>query len=41
MGRACNMNEGEQECVWDIGKEARRKDQDIVGWTILKWILEE
>jgi hypothetical protein len=24
----------------DIGGKARREDQDVGGWTILKWILE-
>jgi hypothetical protein len=26
MGRACNMNEGEEECIYDIGGKARRKE---------------
>jgi hypothetical protein len=26
MGRACNMNGGEEECREDIGGEARRKE---------------
>jgi hypothetical protein len=43
--RACSMNGGENECIQDIGGKAGRKgdhseDQDVGGWTILKWILE-
>jgi hypothetical protein len=34
MGRACSTNRGEEECIYDIGGKARRKE------TILKWILE-
>jgi hypothetical protein len=30
MGRACGTNGGEEECIWE--------DQDIGGWTVLKWI---
>jgi hypothetical protein len=26
MGRAGAMNEGEEECIWDIGGKARRKE---------------
>jgi hypothetical protein len=26
MGRACSMNEDEEECMWDIGGKARRKE---------------
>jgi hypothetical protein len=25
MGRACSMN-GEEECIWDFGRKARRKE---------------
>jgi hypothetical protein len=35
MGMACNMNGGEEECMWDIGGE----DKGVGGWTILKWII--
>jgi hypothetical protein len=36
---------GGRECIEDIGGKAKRKethweDQDVGGWTILKWILE-
>jgi hypothetical protein len=27
MGRACNTNGGEVECIYDIGGKARRKDK--------------
>jgi hypothetical protein len=41
MGRACSTNGEEQECIWDIGRKARRKEttgktQDIGGWAIFK-----
>jgi hypothetical protein len=26
MGRACCMNGGEEECIYDIGGKARRKE---------------
>jgi hypothetical protein len=26
MGRACSTNVGEQECIWDIGVNARKKE---------------
>jgi hypothetical protein len=26
MGEACSMNWGEEECIWDIGGNARRKE---------------
>jgi hypothetical protein len=26
MGRACSMNMGEEECIYDIGGKARKKD---------------
>jgi hypothetical protein len=29
MGRACNTNEGEEECIWDVGGKARRKETTI------------
>jgi hypothetical protein len=41
--RACSTNGGEEECMYDIGGEARRdhwEDQDVGTWTILKRILE-
>jgi hypothetical protein len=25
MGRACSMNGGEEECIWDFGEKARQK----------------
>jgi hypothetical protein len=25
MGRACSMNEVEEECIWGIGGKARRR----------------
>jgi hypothetical protein len=40
MGRACSTNGGIRGMHigywWEIQKE---KDQDVGGWTILKWIL--
>jgi hypothetical protein len=29
-----------EECVQDIGAKARKENQDVVGWIILRWILE-
>jgi predicted small integral membrane protein len=26
MGRACGTNGGDEECIWDIGGKARRKE---------------
>jgi hypothetical protein len=26
MNRACSMNNGEEECIWDIGGKSRRKE---------------
>jgi hypothetical protein len=26
MGGACSTNGGEEECIWDIGGKARRKE---------------
>jgi hypothetical protein len=26
MGGACSTNGGEEECIWDIGGQARRKE---------------
>jgi hypothetical protein len=26
MGRACSTNGGEEECIYDIGEKARRKE---------------
>jgi hypothetical protein len=43
MGRTCSTNWGEEECIYDNGgKEGKNhwEDQDVGGWTILKWILE-
>jgi hypothetical protein len=42
--RKGNTHGKEEECTYDIGGKARRKettkeDQDVGGWT-LKWILE-
>jgi hypothetical protein len=38
MGRACSTKGGEEE---EIQKERDHwEDQDVGGWTILKWILE-
>jgi hypothetical protein len=35
---------GEEQYMYDIGGKPEGKDhwedQDVVGWTILKWILE-
>jgi hypothetical protein len=43
MGRACSTN-GDEEDIgywWERQKERDHcEDQDIGGWTILKWILE-
>jgi hypothetical protein len=45
MGGACNTNEGEElmyiEFWWERQKERYHwEDQNVSGWTILKWILE-
>jgi hypothetical protein len=43
MSRASSTNGGEEECRywWEIQKEREHwKDQDVGGWTILKWTLE-
>jgi frataxin-like iron-binding protein CyaY len=45
MGGACSAIGGEQECIkeywWESQKEGNHfEDQDVGGWTILKWILE-
>jgi hypothetical protein len=44
MGEACSTNGGRGMHVeyWWESKEEREnwEDQDIGGWTILKWILE-
>jgi hypothetical protein len=45
MGRAYSTNGGEEECIYDIGGKLSMKhttggNQDVDGWTILKWILE-
>jgi hypothetical protein len=41
MGRACSTNGGRG---MHIGESQKEKDHwgdlDVVGWTILKWILE-
>jgi hypothetical protein len=43
MGKECNTNGGEEECMQDVDGKARKKDhkedQGGVGWIILKWIL--
>jgi hypothetical protein len=26
MGRACSTKRGEEECIWDIGGKARKKE---------------
>jgi hypothetical protein len=45
MGRACSTN-GERRNAYRIfvgkpeGKRDHWEDQDVDGWTILKWILE-
>jgi hypothetical protein len=40
MGRACSVIGREEECIYDIGEKARRKEtarnQDIGGWITLK-----
>jgi hypothetical protein len=33
------MSGREEEYIEDIGGKARRKDQDVGGWIILKWTL--
>jgi hypothetical protein len=43
MGRACNTN-GEKRNAYRIWCESQKEkdhweDQDVGGWTILKWIL--
>jgi hypothetical protein len=45
MGRACSTNGGEEGMHigywWESQKEiVHWEDQDISGWTMLKWILE-
>jgi hypothetical protein len=40
MGRACNTNGGEEECIYNIGgtarwKETTRKKKDVGGWITL------
>jgi hypothetical protein len=46
MGGACITNRGEEESIhigylWEGQKEiGHLEDQDVDGWTILKWILE-
>jgi hypothetical protein len=46
MGRACSTNGGRVGMHigywWESQKERDRlEDQDVDGWTILKWILEK
>jgi hypothetical protein len=41
MGRACSTNGGDEECIYDIGGKARRKEttgktQDVGEWIILE-----
>jgi hypothetical protein len=41
MGRACSTNGGEMHIgyCWESQKERDHyQDQDVGGWTILKWI---
>jgi hypothetical protein len=40
MGVARSTNCGEEERLYVIGWKARKKDQDMSGWIILRWILE-
>jgi hypothetical protein len=39
MGRACSTN-GENRNAYRILVRDHWEDQDVDGWTILKWILE-
>jgi hypothetical protein len=40
MGKACSTNGGKEEW-WEIQMERNHwEDQDVGGWTILKWISE-
>jgi hypothetical protein len=45
MDPACSTDEGEEEYIgfWLESHKERdhQEDQDIGGWTILKWILEK
>jgi hypothetical protein len=41
LGRAGSMHSREEECIQDFGGKARRKDLDVGGRIILKWILEK
>jgi hypothetical protein len=46
MGRACSTDTGKKECIEDFGgkartKETTRKNLDISGRILLKWILEQ
>jgi hypothetical protein len=44
MGRACNTNGKNRNAYriwWESQKERDHyEDEDVGGWTILKWILE-
>jgi hypothetical protein len=45
MGRVCSTNGDEEECIllywWERQKERDyEEDNDVGGWTMLKWILE-
>jgi hypothetical protein len=44
MGRACSTTGGSGMYIgywWEIqGETDQWKDQDVGGWTILKWILD-
>jgi hypothetical protein len=35
MGRTCNMNGREEECIYDIGGKARRKDTTRMTKTLV------
>jgi hypothetical protein len=36
MGRACSTNGSEEECIWDIGGNARRKEP--LGRPRRRWV---
>jgi hypothetical protein len=37
MGWACSTNGGEEDCIWDIGGKARRKE--TTGKTRHRWVV--
>jgi hypothetical protein len=41
MGRACSMHRRDEEYIQDFGGKARRKETNVGGRIILKWILEK